>query len=349
MKIVLTAPVTGVVAHVGSSARDGYELAIEEINNSDLLGDTELVLDVRDTKSEAQTAATEMTKAISDAEVSAVFGSQSSAEAVAQSPLAQQHGMPIVYTQAGSDGVIVGEYTYRATPLMRNYYPLLADFVEENGWQSVAQLYANYIPTLSDIGENALPALAEETGMEVTASLGSPQSTQDFTSQVQKALDSDPDVVAVNLFAASNPTAVSQLRQAGYEGPILSTVSAGSGVLTPAGDDASDVVWAADFHVDMEAESTQAFVAAYREKYDEDPLPYAAEAYDAAYFLARAIAEADSAGRDEIADAMAVVSEETHDGALGRNLVWEDQELQVPGVVIRWDGEGEELLYEGES
>ena len=34
------------------------------------------------------------------------------------------------------------------------------------------------------------------------------------------------------------------------------------------------------------------------------------------------------------------------DGALGTGLTWQDRDLQVPGVVVRWNGTGEDLLYE---
>ena len=44
---------------------------------------------------------------------------------------------------------------------------------------------------------------------------------------------------------------------------------------------------------------------------------------------------------------MAVVAKEKFDGALGNGLTWQDRDLQVPGVVVRWNGTGEDLLYEG--
>ena len=47
------------------------------------------------------------------------------------------------------------------------------------------------------------------------------------------------------------------------------------------------MVWAADFNYQQEAASSQEFVKAYTAEYGEDPLNYAAEAYDAAWFLAK--------------------------------------------------------------
>ena len=117
-------PETGPAAFAGLSAEKGYELAVKEINEQKFLGEnTTLEVTFKDTKGQIPTAASELSTAIADQGVSAVFGSVSSQEAVAQSPLAQNAGLPIIYTQAGSEGVVIGDYTYRATPLMSDLLP----------------------------------------------------------------------------------------------------------------------------------------------------------------------------------------------------------------------------------
>ena len=93
--------------------------------------------------------------------------------------------------------------------------------------------------------------------------------------------------------------------------------------------------------------SSQEFVTKYKEEFGEDPLNYAAEAYDAAWFLARALKEAGSADRESIKDALATVAADSYDGALGEGVTFEDQTVVVPGVVIEYSTAGEELLYEG--
>src|SRR4029453_4652182 len=99
--VVSTNPTTGVVAFAGSAANKGYDLAVKEINAQKFLGpNTTLTLSKVDTKSTPATAAQVTTTAIGDKGVSAIFGSVSSNEAVAQSPLVQKSGLPIIYTQA---------------------------------------------------------------------------------------------------------------------------------------------------------------------------------------------------------------------------------------------------------
>jgi branched-chain amino acid transport system substrate-binding protein len=255
--------------------------------------------------------------------------------------------MPIIYTQAGSDGVVIGDYTYRATPLMREYYPIIKKFMKDKGYKSVGIVYTQATPTLQNIGSQTLPAIAKELGMTVTGSVGVVGTTQDFSAPISQILSGKPDVVSILLVGASNPTAMKQLRQAGYTGDVLGNSGASAGNLKPAGADGAGMVWPVDFNYQMAAPSSQKFAKAYAAEYGEQPLNYAAEAYDAAWFLAKSIKQAGSADRAAIKDAMAVVAKEKFDGALGTGLTWQDRDLQVPGVVVRWNGTGEDLLYEG--
>ncbi len=348
VNVVSINPQTGPAAFAGLAANKGYDLAIKEINDTKFLGSTTLTLSKVDTKGDIKTAASSASTAIADKSISAIFGSVSSQEAVAISPLVQQAGVPTIYTQAGSDGVVVGDATYRATPLMRSYYSLVKKYIQDKGWKSVGIIHTAAAPTLVDIGTKALPAIATELGMTVTTTVAVQGTTQDFAAPISQVLASKPDVVAILLVGAQNPTAMKQLRQAGYTGDVLGNSGASAGNLKPAGADGAGMVWPVDFNYQQKAEASQKFVKAYQAAYPgENPLNYAAEAYDAAWFLAKSIKAAGSADRGAIKTAMATVAKEKFDGALGNGLTWKDRDIQVPGVMIRWDGTGDVLLYEG--
>lgn len=346
IKIVSINPTTGIVAFAGAGANKGYQLAVKEINASDLLGGSKIELELKDTKSEAQTAASEVSSAVADKKVAAVFGSVSSTEAVAMSPIAQKQGLPIVYTQAGSNGVVVGDFTYRATPLMSTYYPIMKKYLQQQGWKSIGIIYTQLTPTLQEIGSKTLPDLAKELGMTVSGSIATPATTQDFQAPIAQILSAKPDVVAVLQVGASNPTAMKQLRQAGYTGPVLGNSGASAGNLKPAGADGSGMVWPVDFNYQQSSASSQKFVKAFKAEFGENPLNYSAEAYDAAWFLARSIAAAKSTDRKAIKDAMATEAGKSSTGALGEGLTWKERTIVVPGVVVEWTGNGEKLLYE---
>ena len=136
---------------------------------------------------------------------------------------------------------------------------------------------------------------------------------------------------------------MTQLRQAGYDGPVLGNWGASAGNLKPAGADGAGMVWAADFHPEQDIASSQDFVKAYKAEYNEDPLNYAAEAYDAAWFLARSIKEAGSADRAH-QGRHGPIAAKPFTGALGEDLTWKDGTSRSPASAVQWTGTDEKLL-----
>lgn len=343
IKLVSINPETGSAAFAGLAANKGYELAIEEINSQKFLGDAKVVLQKEDTAGKPQTAASQLTSAVSDKSVAAVFGSVSSGEAVAMAPIAEKSKLPIVFTQAGSPGVVIGEYTYRVTPPMSSYYPKVGSYIKSQNIKTLGVVYAAWSPTLKEIGETTLPAMGQEHGYQIVASVGTQQTTQDFAAPISQVLAKKPDAVAILLVGAANPTAMKQLRQAGYKGPVLGNSGASAGNLKPAGQDGAGMVWPVDFHYQQEGDGTQKFVKAYQAKYNEAPLNYAAEAYDAAWLVARALKAAGTAGRTDLQKSLDKMAAEGFVGAMGQ-LKFEGRDLRLPGVVVQWDGTKEVVL-----
>jgi len=344
IKVISSNPTTGPAAFAGLAANKGYEVAIDEINSSNYLGNSKLTLEKQDTTGKIQTAASQASAAVADKSIAAVFGSVSSQESVAQAPIANKSKMPIVFTQAGSAGVVIGDYTFRVTPPMSSYYPKISDYIKAQKITKLAIIYAAWTPTLKEIGEKTLPGLAGEDGFEVVASIGTQQTTQDFTAPISQALAKQPNGVAILQVGAANPTAMTQLRQAGYTGPVLGNSGASAGNLKPAGQAGAGMTWVVDYSAQNKTESSEKFVTLYQKKHPgETPLNYAAEAYDAAWLLARGIKQSNSADRTAIMEGMKKVAATGYTGAMG-DLKFEGNDLRLPGVVVQWDGTKEILV-----
>jgi branched-chain amino acid transport system substrate-binding protein len=343
--IPLTVPLTGAAGFAGTSADKGYDLAVKEINDSDFLEGTTLKLGKTDTKSTPQEAASSLSSAIANKSTPAVLGSLLSAESVAQSPLAEKQKMPIVYIQAGSDGVLVGDYTYRLTAPQPSYYPIIEQYLEEKGAKRIGIVYGSWVPTIKQLGNESVPAAAKAVGAEIVERVETQQTTQDFSAPISKVLAADPDVVAILQIGAANATAMKQLREAGFDGPVIGNSSAGAGSLKPAGAAGAGMVWPVDFDHESDDVATAKFVDLYQGEYDEEPLPYAAEAYDAVWFIARALKDAGTTDREAVKDAMQVLVGKPFTGALGTDQTFDGNDLRVPGVVVEWDGAEEKLLY----
>lgn len=335
---------TGPVAYAGVGAKEGAELALEEINEQGFLGDgVEIELEEYDTGGEIERAASEMSKAMADASTAAIIGPTQSQQAATVAPLVGREEVPTVFTQAGAQGVLTSDWTFRATPPMESYYEPVLDYLEEQGAETVSVLYNATFPTFALLGEDTVPAMAEERGMEVVQSLPVQMTTQDFAGQAQQVANEAPDALVMLLIAPQSVTAMGQLEDAGYEGQVTATSVQAAGNISEAGDSANGLIYPVPYSTALENESSEAFTEAFRAKYDKDPDPYAADGYDAMWWIARAIEASGDSSREGIREGLAQVAAEGYDGAMGA-VTFEGNDARVPGVLVKWQDDKETLV-----
>lgn len=107
---------------------------------------------------------------------------------------------------------------------------------------------------------------------------------------------------------------------------------------------AEGVMFLTPFTADAQDDATQKFVAAYKEKFGDTPIQFAADAYDCVYVIKEA-AEKENVTPDmnvsEISDAMQKAMTEIQiDGLTGKQITWsEDGEpSKQPTVVVVENG-----------
>ncbi len=337
VKIMNIRALTGPVSFAGLAAQQGIELALAEIKAEGLLGETTLEIDTRDSAASAQEAASFASQAAADNSYTAILGPEASAQATAVSPIAQSAGIPVVYVQAGSEGVLTGDYTFRMTPPAESYFGIVGDYLEEQGVATASVLINTGNPTLVQLGEKTVPKLAEEHGFKVLSSTGVETTAQDFTTPASQIAGENSDAAFLMVQGPQAPVSITQLRQAGFDGEIVGMSAMGAGNLKSAGDRAKGAVWPTNFNAAQDVESSQKFVEGFKAKYGEPPTNYSAEAYDALWFIARGIAKADSADRAAVQEALAALAEEGFDGAQGK-ITFDGNDARVPGTLVRWDG-----------
>ncbi|WP_435741994.1 ABC transporter substrate-binding protein [Nocardioides sp. SYSU DS0663] len=336
---------TGPVAYAGLGSSEGAELAIEEINEQGFLGDgVEIELEKYDTAGEIERAASEMNKVLSDNDVSAILGPVSSQQAATVAPLVGRQEVPTVFTQAGAEGVVINDWTFRVTPPMESYYEPVLDYLAEEGAETISVLYNATFPTFALLGEEDVPAMAEERGIEVVQSLPVQMTTQDFAGQTQQIASEAPDALVMLLIAPQSVTALKQLKTAGYDGQVVATSVQAAGNIEAAGDTANGLIYPVPFSVALEGEGPTSFTEAFRAKYDKDPDPYNADGYDAMWWIARAIKASGDSSREGIKEGLEQVASEGFSGAMGE-LTFEGNDARVPGHLVRWEN-GEETLVE---
>src|SRR5690606_3072114 len=238
-------------------------------------------------------------------------------QAATVAPLVGRQKVPTVFTQAGGEGVVINDYTFRVTPPMESYYEQVLEYLKDKGAKTISVLYNATFPTFSLLGEKGVPKMAKERGIDIVQSLPVQMTTQDFAGQSQQIAKKNPDALVMLLIAPQSVTALRQLKEAGYDNQIVATSVQAAGNIEAAGANANGLVYPVPFSTAMDGESSQAFTKAVRAKFDKDPDPYAADGYDALWFIARAIKASGDSSREGIRKGLAQVAKEGFTGAMG--------------------------------
>ena len=328
---------TGAVGSVGIATQNGMKLAEKQINDSGMLGEAKLKISYEDTETKADQAVSLMSSAVST-DVTAIFGPVSSQEAVAVAPIGQSAKVPMIFTQAGSQGVVdAGDYVFRVTSPQAYYQPKMSRYLKAQGVKTVSFIYNSTVPTTKDLTEKTMPPLMQEQGIAIKGSYGFQLGTTDYAAYTSKVVGENPDAVGVEVTNPEVSPIISSLRNAGYEGLIFGGTSFGAASLAAAGPLGKGAVWATDFDPKSDFPQTSKFVADYKAMFNADPVNYAAEGFDAVYLLAYGLKNANSTDRAKLQAGMVQVTKDGYDGALGP-LKFEGNDLRQDGYIQTFDG-----------
>lgn len=339
LKIGVALDLSGQAAFAGLQDRIGMELAAEVIEDSGMLGDTELELVFVDTETDKDRAVSEVTRMTKDDSFDAIIGPLSSSQGLATAPISQQAEVPtvLIHNDAAHPDLF-GDFIYRITPPAKWIIPSVIENFASRDIETIALVYDETNPTLVEVAEEIFPAAYEEHGIEVVYESTFQATDTDFSAMVTDIARANPDGVGLLAAGAPNVTILKQLRERGYDGPLFAQNAAT--VFKDAGADADGTIWATYFDSSSELSSVQDFIAAFEDANGEPPNQFNASGYDAVWLLALAY-EAGGDGRDGIKKGLDEVTAEGFEGAQGA-LTFEDRDARVPPAVwqIRGGVEG---------
>lgn len=239
--------------------------------------------------------------------------------------------------------MVTGDYTFRATAPMETYYTAGDKWLADNGFDRVSLIYNGTLPTYAALVKDVIEPDQRKYGFSIDQTVEVQSTTQDFTSQAQRIAAAAPKAVTMLLTAPQSVTFMKQLRQTGYAGQVLGSTNQSAGMIAPAGAAAEGLVYPVDFSAAMDTPESKAFVDAFTAKYGQAPDPYAAEGFDAMWWIARGIKTSNDSSREGIRDGLAKVAAQGFTGAMGA-LTFDGNDMRVPGVVVRWRDGKENLL-----
>jgi branched-chain amino acid transport system substrate-binding protein len=304
--IGVVVPLTGKDAGpYGLSMKNGFDLALAEINSSQL-GDTSITFITEDNMSTIEGTVAAFNKLIAQ-DVPAILGVALSSRAEVVFPIAQDNeviAFSSVSSKAGLSGL--GDYLFRtglATDILnpagvkasqaRLGYTKVAIIYDEADAYSISG-YEQFGAALAEVGAGVVTTQTIQTG------------ETDFSEQLAAIMASDAEAVIISALAPEMVQIMSQGREAGipssvrYIVPDLTANEVGI-----VGDAAEGAITFINWIGTSEKPRNQAFIQNYRATYGIEPDPWAAQSYATLYILAAAISNAGSTDSTAIRDALA--------------------------------------------
>lgn len=324
VKIGFLGPLSGGNAQQGLTARNGFQLAINQANARGLPFKFETV--IFDDGANPQTGVAAALKLTNDPQIVAVTGHWNSGVALATAPVITRAGIPFVIW-----GAISPKITERNNPLLTrvvttlvNSNQPLAEWAAEKVGKNIA-----IVSDTSDYGAANVKAFTtpfEAAGGKITSTATAPVGTTDFRATLTKIKSSNPDAVYFGGVVTEAGLVRQQMKEVGLDVPMIGV----DGFYDPefikiAGATAEGTM----VGIVQEKENTKLsdMNTAYQAAGFAEPAgTYTKNAYDAANIIIEAVVKA---GKDRAAIGAAIRATE-HDGAMGHTSFDENGQTKLP-------------------
>ncbi len=343
IKIGAILPLTGGASIYGESAKEGVDLAIEEMNNKGGINGRKIEIIYEDSKAEPKEGVSAINKLITVDKVPVIIGAMTSSVTLAVAPIAEEN--QVVLLSPGSSAPKItkaGDYIFRNEVSEEFGARKSAEFYYDAGFKEIAILYIN-----NDYGvsvKETTKKVYQEKGGKISTAEAFVQKTTDFRTSLQKIKNSKPQALLI-VAHEEYPMIIRQMKEVGMELPILTTpVFESKELLNKLGELAEGVIYScySTFDLESQKEEVKQFLDNFRKKYSKDPSYYAALGYDAAYLLKIAI-EKGGYHSDGIKNALYTI--EDYPGVSGITSFDENGDVIKP-VILKTVKNGKFVVYE---
>lgn len=288
-----TGPLTGAAAIYGNAAKNGAQIAVDEINATDSAIKFELKYE--DDTHDAEKAVNAY-NALKDWGMQISLGSVTSKPCEATSSETFADRIFALTPSASSSAVIEGkDNMYQMCFADPNQGSASAQYIFEKGLGTkVAIIYKNddvYSMGIYD----TFKSKAAELGLQVVSEGAFADGNDtDFSVQLTEAKNAGADLIFLPMYYTPASLILAQAKGMDYA-PKFFGVDGMDGILTLEGFDTSlaeGVMLLTPFNADSTDEKTQNFVKTYKDKFGETPNQFAADAYDCVYAYAAALEKA---------------------------------------------------------
>lgn len=340
-------PTTGDAAIYGTAVMNGAQIAVDEINEAGGINGKKIEFNFQDDQSDAEKSVNAY-NTLKDWGMQVLMGTVTTTPCVAVADKTAQDNIFEVTPSASSTDVIAGDNVFQVCFTDPNQGTKSAQYIGENKLaKKVAVIYNS-----SDVYSSGIEAKfieeAKNQGLEVVAEEAfTADSKTDFSTQLKKAQDGGAELVFLPIYYTEASIILTQADQMGYQ-PKFFGCDGLDGLLAVKNFDtklAEGVMLLTPFAADATDDLTKKFVKEYKDKYDEVPNQFAADAYDAIYAIKAAMEEAKvtpDMSVTDMGDALkSAMTKVTIDGLTGDEMSWSEsgEVNKDPKAVVIENGE----------
>lgn len=357
IKIGFNIPLTGDIPKVGEGSRYAAEIFKAEINGAGGLkvGGKAYPLDFvyEDNESKAESATAAALKLITQDEVLAIVGPQSSKQAIPAAEVCNTNRTPMISPWSTNPMTTKNRpYVFRACFLDPFQGPVAAAFVsEEFKAKKAAVLYdiaSDYPKGLAEFFKQAFEKLHGPGSVVAFETFTTKD--RDFSAQLTKIVTSNADVLFLPQYYDEVPLVVKQAHELGWKKPIMGSDSWGSAeLMTLCGKDCGGLFFTTHYAAAGATGPTLAFIKKYQTKYGYVPDDVAALTWDAIGILTLAIQKTGGLtgnlerDRDAVKDALGTIKD--FEGITGKMTFSPGGDPVKCIVVVRISPEGTFEFY----
>ena len=322
-----TGPLTGGAAIYGNAAKNGAQIAVDEINAMD--GAIKFELKYEDDTHDPEKAVNAY-NALKDWGMQISLGSVTSKPAEATSAENYADRIFALTPSASSTATVEGKDNFFQMCFMDpNQGSASAQYIADKAMATkVAVIWKNDDVYSKGIHDTFVAKAAELNIEVVSDTTFADGNDTDFSVQLNNAKDAGADLVFLPMYYLPASLMFAQAKAMGYA-PTWFGVDGMDGILTMENFDTSlaeGVILLTPFNADSDDAATAAFVAEYQKRFGETPNQFAADGYDCVYAYKQALEAANCTpdmSREEICDAMIQqFTTMTFDGITGDGMTW---------------------------
>jgi branched-chain amino acid transport system substrate-binding protein len=342
--IGVIAELTGDMPAVGESCKKAAELAAKEINSTGgvQLGDKryKIELFIEDNGGKADQSAAVAQKLIAQKEVVAIVGPNATRYAIPASEIAESTQTLLITPWSTSPKTTLNERTNKP-----KRFVFRACFTDPFQGQVVARFALDNLKTkkaavLYDVASDYNKGIAEffketyeKNGGKVVAFETYTTNDRDFSAQLTKMKQAQPDLVFLPNYYSEVPLQIQQAKRLGIKALFMGSDSWGSQELIKlCGNDCEGYYFSTHYAPDTATPAATKFIQDFRAAYGHVPDDVAALTYDSFGLLFRALKDAARVDRLAVRNAMAKIS--NYDGVTGTMQFKEGSSDPIKSAVI---------------